>query len=255
MIPSRPPTLDTLTIDPLAALEHARQHGQRQTHRCEEVHPHDRFDLGRVQRGDGPALRHCGVVDQHIDAAERIPRLAAPAGRPPRVSARSATHISRRARNPGSPPAPRRAGRADGRSGRRWPPVGEGASQRGTHTGRRAGDEHPFARRRERHGSRLARVASYDTRFGDIRAISGRSTLEAVVAEPERADAGQRSLGLAEHPCHRTAEQRAHRLRQRRRGGLRRRLGPQQVHQRRARIARRGGRRRRARARPAPWRG
>ena len=213
MIPSRPPTLDTLTIDARAALEHARQDGQGQAHRGEEVDPHDGFDLVGIQRGDGSALRDRGVVDQHVDAAERVPRLHAPARPTAAASARSATHIVESGRgclavreHLGQPVAP--AGdQPDDR-----PLPGEQARQRSTNAGRGAGDEHPLARRRERHGSRLARVASCHTRFADIRGISDHSTLEAVVAQPQRADAGQGPLGLAEHPRHGAAQQRGDRL-------------------------------------------
>ena len=90
------PAADARHVDDHArpARQHPRQQGQRQPHRGEEVDPHDVLDLVRIQLGDRPPLRDRGVVDQHVDAAERRPTPAAPARRRAAVSARSATHIA-----------------------------------------------------------------------------------------------------------------------------------------------------------------
>jgi hypothetical protein len=71
---AQPPT-DAGHVDdhPASTLEHAGQQRQRQPHRGEEVDPHHRLDLGRVQRLDGAAFRHRGVVHQDVDAAEVVP--------------------------------------------------------------------------------------------------------------------------------------------------------------------------------------
>ena len=93
MIPSLPPTLDTLTIIPAPRASIRGSTASVSRIGAKKFTAHDGLHLGGVERGDGPALGYRRVVDQHIDPAERIPRLAAPARRPPAVSARSATHI------------------------------------------------------------------------------------------------------------------------------------------------------------------
>lgn len=69
------PAADTGHVDDRARspLAHPRQQGQRQPHRGEEVDPHDLFDLVGIQRGDRAPLRDGRVVDQHVDAPERVP--------------------------------------------------------------------------------------------------------------------------------------------------------------------------------------
>ena len=73
MMPSRPPTLDTLTMTPCprssirGKTANVSRIGARKLTRMTVL------DLGRIQRIDGPALRHGGVVDQHVDAAQVIP--------------------------------------------------------------------------------------------------------------------------------------------------------------------------------------
>ena len=100
---------------------------------------------------------HRGVVDQHIDAASASHASSASGADRLRVSARSATHIIESGEDAltvrqhlGESVAP--AGdQTDDRSA-----FSEGAGQCGADTGRGARDEHPFARRRERHHCRLA---------------------------------------------------------------------------------------------------
>src|SRR6202035_1627850 len=59
--------------DAVPALEHPWQNRQRQPHRGEEVDPHARLDVGRIQRLDQTTLRRRGVVDQYVDATQVVP--------------------------------------------------------------------------------------------------------------------------------------------------------------------------------------
>ncbi len=155
MIPSLPPTLDTLTIIPAPRDSILGRTARVSPHRREEVDPHDGFNLVGIQRSDDSAFRNRRVVDQYIDATERIPRLRA-SGPTAALSARSATHIV-----DSGEAIWQSASTSASRSRRRAirpttaPCSASRAGQGGAHTGRGAGDEHPLARRRERHGSRL----------------------------------------------------------------------------------------------------
>ena len=71
------PAADTRHVDDhaRAALQHPRQHGEGQPHRGEEVDPHNGLHLAGSSAITGAALGDRRVVDQHVDAAERIPGL------------------------------------------------------------------------------------------------------------------------------------------------------------------------------------
>ena len=57
------------------ALEHAGEQGQRHARRREEVDPHHVLELVDGQLGHLAALRDGGVVHDHVEVAERVPRL------------------------------------------------------------------------------------------------------------------------------------------------------------------------------------
>jgi hypothetical protein len=141
-----------------SAREHPWQHGQRQPHRGKEVDPHDILDLVGLQGGDGPPFRDGGIVDQHIDAAERLPgahrqlaerrgvgQVGDPHCRSWRGSAAVGEHLAEALAPAGDQPHHRLA-------------PGQLPGQGRPQTRRSTRDEHPFARRRVRHQSRLPRI-------------------------------------------------------------------------------------------------
>ena len=71
----RPPMLDTNTIVPASAVDHPREHRERHAHGGVEVDVHDVLDVVGREIGDVCALRDRGVVDERVEAAERVPRL------------------------------------------------------------------------------------------------------------------------------------------------------------------------------------
>ena len=74
MIPSRPPTLDTLTITP-APCSSIRGRRAKVSRIGAKKLTRMTASTSGLECGDSPALGDCGIVDEHIDLAEGGPRL------------------------------------------------------------------------------------------------------------------------------------------------------------------------------------
>ncbi len=60
---------------PARALHHPREHGERHADGGVEVDVHDVLHVGGRELGDARALRDRGIVHEHVEPAEQIPRL------------------------------------------------------------------------------------------------------------------------------------------------------------------------------------
>lgn len=170
-----------------SARQHPRQQSQGHPHRGKEVDPHDLLHLGRPQRAHFPTFRDRGVVDQHVDAAHRLPGLQSQPGGPGGVAEIGHPHhrlrrglaaIGQDLLEPVAPTGDQPDRRAAG---------GQHSGQGRADPGRCTRDQYPPAGHRVRHASRLPRANSARGRFRQESGSDRGTWLTGVMAGPRGA--------------------------------------------------------------------